>query len=141
MAERGQTARAAVGAAGPGLPASGDGTLVLAGRIEQSLIEAGFSPHHCDPSDPLYPLGGVCLTLVPTGGGEDRGGVVVSWTTHNLLLFGDSKWATRSLTVHVMNGALGTILRTLGWDARAFGTGGAWIIPLPDGHGAEGARR
>ncbi|HUZ22548.1 MAG TPA: hypothetical protein VMV07_02165 [Streptosporangiaceae bacterium] len=64
MTERGETARAA-GAAGPAAPAGGDGIAVLAGRIGQSLIEAGFTLHHCDRCDPLYPLGGVCLTLVP----------------------------------------------------------------------------
>ena len=141
MTERGETARVPAGAAWPGLPTGGDGMAILAGRIGQSLIEAGFSLHHCDRSDPLHPLGGVCLTLVPPSRGDEPAGVCVSWTTHNLLLFDDHRWASHSLTVHVMNGALGKILRTLGWDAEPFGTGGAWIIPLPEGHDAEGARR
>lgn len=141
MTERDGRGHVAAGAAMPGAPGAGDGMPVLAGRIGQSLIEAGFALHHCDQHDPLYPLGGVCLTLIPAVRAENRAGVCVSWTAHNLLSFDDSRWATCSLIGQVMNRALGTILRTIGWDAEPFGTGGAWIIALPDGHDAKGAGR
>jgi hypothetical protein len=41
--------------------------------------------HHCAQHHPLYRLGGVCL--LPVAAGHDptgKGGVAVSWTTHNL---------------------------------------------------------
>ncbi len=66
MAERDQVTGAAAGLAGPGLPAGCGQMPVLARRVGQSLVDAGFSLHRCSPRDPL---GGVCLTPVPGSGG------------------------------------------------------------------------
>ncbi|HUZ55469.1 MAG TPA: hypothetical protein VMU94_23430 [Streptosporangiaceae bacterium] len=75
---------------------------------------------------------------MPGSGGEDLAGICVSWTTHDRLLSGEGRWAAHSVII-VMNTALGTVLRSLGWDARPFGDGGAWIIPLAGAHGTDGA--
>ncbi len=67
------------------LPAN-DALYPLARDIAQALTEAGFTLHHCAQRHPLYRLGGVCLVPVARGHDPDgRGGVVVSWNTHNLL--------------------------------------------------------
>jgi len=66
MAERDQVTGAAAGLAGLGLPAGCGQMPVLARRVGQSLVDAGFSLHRCSPRDPL---GGVCLTPVPRSGG------------------------------------------------------------------------
>jgi hypothetical protein len=136
MAEHDQVTGAAAGLAGPGLPAGCDQIPALARRVGQSLVDAGFSLHRCSPRDPL---GGVCLTPLPGSGGEDPAGICVSWPTHDRLLFDEGRWAAHSVIMHVMNTALGTVLRSLGWDALPFGDGGAWIIPLRGAHGTGGA--
>ncbi len=67
------------------LPAN-DALYSLARDIAQALTEVGFTLHHCAQRHPLYRLGGVCLVPVARGHDPDgRGGVVVSWNTHNLL--------------------------------------------------------
>ncbi len=105
MAERDQVTGAAAGLAGPGLPAGCGQMPVLARRVSQSLVEAGFSLHRCIPRDPL---GGVCLTPVPGSGGQDPAGICVSWTTHDRLLSDQGRCAAHSVIMHVMNTALGT---------------------------------
>jgi hypothetical protein len=63
--------------------------------------------HHCAQHHPLYRLGGVCLLPVAAGHDPDgRGGVVVSWTTHDLLSLDWGRWLAYRGTQDVMNGAL-----------------------------------
>ncbi len=115
------------------------GTNALACQVSRSLSEAGFSPHHClDRHSPSEP-GGVCLTHVQAsaqGGYPD--GVTVSWTTRDHLSADAARWATCLVLTRVMNQALGTIVRTLGYDPRPIGTSGAWIITAELHHGTEG---
>lgn len=138
MADRDEMARPGTGFADWRLPADGGPLAMLSGRIGRSLIEAGLSLHRCEQGDPLYPLGGVCLTPVPDERGGSPAGISVSWTTHNVLLFDASRWATYSAVNKVMNSALGTVLSALGYEPEPFGTGGAWIVPLPGHQPAEG---
>jgi hypothetical protein len=101
----------------------------LATDVARALTEAGFTMHHCVQHHPLYRLGGVCL--LPTAPGRDpdgRGGVVVSWTTHNLLSLDWARWVEYRGTQDVMNGALSEVLDGLGFQVSPFGVGGAWIV-------------
>ena len=93
------------------------------------LVEAGFTLHHCARHHPLYRLGGVCL--LPVGSDQDpngRGGVVVSWTTHDLLSLDWDRWTEYHGAHEVMNGALAQVLDALGYQVWPFGLGGAWIV-------------
>src|SRR5205823_8325208 len=101
----------------------------LATDAARALTEAGFTLHHCAPHHPLYRLGGVCLLPVAPGHDPDgRGGVVVSWTTHNLLSLDWGRWVEYQGTQAVMNGALSEVLHGLGFQVSPFGVGGAWIV-------------
>jgi len=101
----------------------------LATDAARALTEAGFTLHHCAPHHPLYRLGGVCLLPVAPGHDPDgRGGVVVSWTTHNLLSLDWGRWVEYQGTQAVMNGALSEALHGLGFQVSPFGVGGAWIV-------------
>jgi hypothetical protein len=110
------------------LPAS-DPLAPLAGEVARALTEAGFTLHHCAQSHPLYRLGGVCL--LPVARGHDpggRGGIVVSWTTHDLLSLDWDRWSEYHGVHEVMNGALAEVLDALGYQTWPFGLGGAWIV-------------
>ncbi len=101
----------------------------LARDIARALTEAGFTLHHCAQSHPLYRLGGVCLLPVAPGHAPDgRGGVAVSWTTHNLLSLDWDRWREYQGAHGVMNGALSEVLDRLGFEVWPFGLGGAWIV-------------
>jgi hypothetical protein len=86
----------------------------------------------------LYRLGGVCLLPV-TGrpGCDDSGGVVVSWTTHDLLSLDWDRWMQYHGAHEVMYGALAQVLDVLGYQIQPFGCGGAWIVT---GRRAEAGR-
>jgi hypothetical protein len=101
----------------------------LACDVARALTEAGFTLHHCAQHHPLYPLGGVCLLPVAVGHDPDgRGGVVVSWTAHDLLSLDWGRWLAYHGTQDVMNGALAEVLGGLGFQVSPFGAGGAWIV-------------
>ena len=113
-----------------GRPLRADDPLAsLARDIVRALTEAGFTLHHCAQSHPLYRLGGVCLVPVARGHDPDgRGGVVVSWTTHNLLRLDWDRWREYQGAQGVMNGALSGLLDALGFGVWPFGVGDAWIV-------------
>jgi hypothetical protein len=113
-----------------GLPLdAGDPLAPLAADIAQALTEAGFTLHHCDRSDPLCRLGGVCLVSVARIHDPDgHGGVVVLWTVHDLSSLDWGRWREYQGTLGLMNGALAEVLETLGFEAEPFGQGGAWIV-------------
>jgi hypothetical protein len=101
----------------------------LARAVARSLTEAGLAVHCCAVSHPLYRLGGACL--VPVARSHDpggRGGVVVSWTTHDLLAMDWERWNEYHGAHEVMNGALAQVLDALGYQVWPFGNGGAWIV-------------
>lgn len=101
----------------------------LATDLARALTEAGFTLHHCAQHNPLYRLGGVCLLPVAASHDPDgRGGVVVSWTTHDLLSLDWDRWLAYHGTQDVMNGALSEVLSGLGFQVSPFGVGGAWIV-------------
>ena len=101
----------------------------LAADVARALTEAGFTMHHCAQHHPLYRLGGVCLLPVaPSHDPDSRRGVVVSWTTHNLLSRDWGRWVEYHGTQAVMNGALSEVLHGLGFQVSPFGMGGAWIV-------------
>jgi hypothetical protein len=107
----------------------GDPLKPLATDVARALTEAGFTLHHCAQRHPLDRLGGVCLLPVASGHDADgRGGVVVSWTTHNLLSLDWGRWLAYQGTQDVMNGALSEVLGGLGFQVSPFGVGGAWIV-------------
>ena len=70
----------------------------------------------------------VAWCLLPVACGHDpggRGGVAVSWTTHDLLSL-DWDRGNEDHGVHdVMNGALARVLEALGYRVWPFGPGGA----------------
>jgi hypothetical protein len=101
----------------------------LARDTARALTEAGFTLHHCAQRHPLYRLGGVCLVPVARGHDPDgRGGVVVSWTTHDLLSLDWGRWREYQGAHDAMNGALSEVLDALGFEVWPFGLGGAWIV-------------
>jgi hypothetical protein len=101
----------------------------LAADVARALTKAGLTLHHCAQHHPLYRLGGVCLLpVVPSHDPDGRGGIVVSWTTHNLLSLDWGRWAAYHGTQDVMNGALSEVLDLLGFQVSPFGVGGAWIV-------------
>ena len=115
------------GSGGP-LPAE-DPLRPLACAVARALTEAGFTLHHCAQHHPRYRLGGVCLLPVAVGHApESKAGVVVSWTTHDLLSLDWCRWPEYHGTQGVMNGALGQVLGVLGFQVAPFGSGGAHIV-------------
>jgi hypothetical protein len=100
----------------------------LAREIARSMAEAGLTVHHCAPHDPRCRLGGVCLLPVPAEPAAGRGGIAVSWTTHDLLLLDWDRYGTYTGTQQAMNTALGGILRAFGYAVAPFGSGGAWLV-------------
>jgi hypothetical protein len=131
LAEREELADAAGRLAdGYGRPLPADDPLApLAREVARSLTEAGFTLHHCAQHHPLYRLGGVCLLPVARGHDLDgQGGVVVSWTTHDLLSLDWDRWREYQGTHDVMNGALAQVMDALGYQVWPFGLGGAWIV-------------
>ena len=98
----------------------------LARDVARSLIEAGFTLHHCDQQDLLYRLGGACLMPIPGEAGHR--GIAVSWTTHNLLLLDWDRYGIYSRTLQLMNAALGGVLHGFGYRVQELGTGGAWLV-------------
>ena len=125
-----------------GRPLAADDPLApLAHEVARALTEAGFTLHHCAQGHPLYRLGGVCL--LPVARGHDpggRGGVVVSWTTHDLLSLDWDRWNEYHGAHEVMNGALGQVLDALGYQVWPFELGGAWIVTSRQGCGEEAGR-
>ena len=115
------------GSGGP-LPAE-DPLRPLACAVARALTEAGFTLHHCARHHPRHRLGGVCLLPVAAGHGPgSKAGVVVSWTTHDLLSLDWCRWPEYHGTQQVMNGALGQVLGVLGFQVAPFGSGGAHIV-------------
>ncbi len=100
----------------------------LAREIARSLTEAGFTLHHCDQRDPLYRLGGVCLTPMPAEFGAGRSGIAVSWTTHDLLGKDWDRFGIYRGTVQMMNMALGKVLHDFGYSVAGLGTVGSWLV-------------
>ena len=100
----------------------------LARHIARSMTEAGLTVHHCAPPDPLYRLGGVCLPPVEAEPDADRAGVVVSWTTHDLLSLDWDRYGTRAGIQQTMNRAIGGILSAFSYAAGPFGSGGGWLV-------------
>ena len=100
-----------------GRPLRADDPLApLARDMARALTLAGFTLHHCVQYHPLYRLGGVCLLPVARGHDPDgRGGVVVSWTTHNLLSLDWDRWREYQGAQGVMNRALAEVLDALGF--------------------------
>jgi hypothetical protein len=106
-----------------------DPRAALARDLPQALTEAGFSLHQCAQRHPLYRLGGVCL--LPVGGDHAPGaepGIVVSWTTHNLLSLDWARGCEHRGVQDAMNRALAEVLAALGYEVGSFGTGGATIV-------------
>jgi len=96
---------------------------ILAARITRSLVEAGFVLHDCAARQRT---GGVCVN--PS---THSGGVIVTWTVHDILAQ-DPTRAGHNVGVHeVMNYALADVLRELGWTVDDFGQVGAHIVALP----------
>ena len=50
-----------------------------------------------------------------------KGGIVVSWTTHNLLSLDWDRWAEYHGAHEVMNGAVAQVLDALRYQLRPFG--------------------
>jgi hypothetical protein len=111
----------------------------LAREIARSVTEAGFTLHHCDQHDPLYRLGGVCLTPIPVGFGTGRSGIAVSWTTHDLLVKDWDRFGIYRGTVQMMNVALGKVLNDFGYSVTELGTGGSWLVTERRDQEANGA--
>jgi len=143
LAERAELADAVSGLTDSyGGPLAADDPLApLARGVACSLVEAGFTLHHCARHHRLYRLGGVCLLPVTSGPGcGGSGGVVVSWTTHDLLSLDWDRWTEYHGAHEVMNGALAQVLDALGYQIQPFGCGGAWVVTGRRAHRAEAGR-
>jgi hypothetical protein len=74
-------------------------------------------------------LGGACLLPVSRDYGTDNpAGVVVSWTTHDLLVLDWDRWVEYRSVIDVMNQALADVLVALGYQVRPSGQGGASLV-------------
>ncbi len=139
-AELASAASAVTDGYGRRLPA-GDPLAPLARDVARSLVEAGFTLHHCAPWHPLRRLGGVCLLPVArTSDPSGHGGIVVSWTTHDLLCLDWDRQVEYHGAHEVMNGALAQVLDALRYQLWPFGLGGAWIVTGHQDHGPEPGR-
>jgi hypothetical protein len=113
------------------LPA-GDPNAPLARDVAAALTEAGFTLHDCAPHHPGYRLGGVCVLPITARHNPDgRGGIAVSWTTHNLLTLDWNRGREHQETQEAMNRALASVLKALGYRVGPFGTGGASLVTEP----------
>jgi hypothetical protein len=113
------------------LPA-GDPNAPVAQDVAAALTEAGFTLHNCAPHHPQYRLGGVCVLPVPARHNPDgRGGIAVSWTTHNLLTLDWDRGREQHDTQQTMNSALASVLKALGYHVQPFGPGGASLVTEP----------
>ena len=121
--------------------ADSDPLAPLARDIACSLVEAGFTVHHCARHDLLYRLGGVCLLPIRAEVGTGRSGIAVSWTTHTLLLSDWDRYSTYRGTQQIMNAALGGVLRAFGYPVAPFGSGGAWLVTGHRSRRETGVRR
>jgi hypothetical protein len=65
---------------------------------------------------------------VPAGQETGPSGIVVSWTTHNLLLLDWDRYGTYAGTQQAINAALGSVLGAFGYLVIPFGSGGAWLV-------------
>jgi hypothetical protein len=131
VAEREELAEAQARLAdGSGYRMSGsDPQAPLARDVARALTEAGFTLHDCARHHPRYRLGGVCVLPIPAGHDPDgRGGIAVSWTTHDLLALDWDRGREHQGTQQTMNRALAHVLRALGYQVRPFGTGGASLV-------------
>ena len=127
QAESAEAFRGLLGAGGYPL-AEGESFTPLACDVARSLIEAGFTLHHCDRHDPLYRPGGACLVPIPAGSGTGRSGIAVSWATRNLLFLDLDRHGTCHRTRQLMNAAPGSVLHGFGYRVQPPGTGGAWLV-------------
>ena len=96
----------------------------LLSRLAISLIEAGFVVHDC-PARPG--TGGVCLTT----SSEQPCGVIVTWTTHDVLCLDPDRHDGHRAVLDTMNFALGDVLLGLGYDVRKYGSAGVNIVLGP----------
>jgi hypothetical protein len=104
----------------------------LARDVAAALAEAGLTLHDCAPHHARYRLGGVCVLPIPSSHNPDgQGGIAVSWTTHNLLALDWERGREHHGTQQAMNRALASVLKTLGYQVRPFGTGGASLVTGP----------
>jgi len=143
VAERVEMADAVAGLTdGFGSPMrAGDPLYPLACEVASALIEAGFTLHRCAPHHPLYRLGGVCLLPVARAHEvQGRDGIVVLWTTHDLLSRDWERWDEYHGAHAAMNEALGKVLRALDFAVSPFGSGGAWIVTANHEHGGGADR-
>jgi hypothetical protein len=65
---------------------------------------------------------------------------VVFGTTHDLLSLDWDRWNDYHGAHEITNGALGQVLRALGYQVWPFGLGGAWIVTSREGCGEEAGR-
>ena len=97
--------------------------------MARALTEAGFTLHDCARYHPRYRLGGVCLLPIPARHDPDgQSGIAASWTTHDLLALDWDRGREHQGTQQIMNRALASVLKALGYQVQPFGTGGASLV-------------
>jgi hypothetical protein len=107
--------------------------------VAHTLLEAGFTLHHCHRYDPLRWLGVVGLMPIPTESGTGRSSIAVSRAADDLLP--DRDWrVTYSRTCQLMNAVPGSRLHTFGNLDRQCGIGGTHIGPSHRGQRTEAGR-
>jgi hypothetical protein len=89
-------------------------------EVARSVVESGLEIHDCSAR---ARCGGVCLTPSST-----ELGVIVTWTTHDVLALDAGRYVVNRDVHDLMNFVLGDVLSTLGWDVRDFGRAGATIV-------------
>jgi hypothetical protein len=113
-----------------GCPLHGEDPLALLARnVAWPLTEAESRAHPCVQDDPGRRLEGVCLLPVRrslvTGAVE---GVVVTWTTRDLISLDEDRPAGYLRIHRVMNSVFGGLLAASGFLVVPFGNGGAWLV-------------
>ena len=89
--------------------------------LTASLVAAGLSVHDCAAKDRA---GGVCLT--PTT--AQPTGVIVTWTTHDVLATDTGRYRENSDVHDLMNFTLADVLCAMGWAPDPFGHAGAHVV-------------
>jgi hypothetical protein len=98
------------------------------GQPDLAALRFAGDAEFAKADDPLYRLGGVSLLPVPAEAGTGRGGISVSWTTHDLPLRDQRRYRTYRDTHQAINAALGRVLTAFGYQVAPFGSGGAWLV-------------
>ncbi len=122
------------------LLADGDPLAPLARDVARTVVEAGFTLHHCDRHDLPYWYGGVRLMPIPAESGTGRSGIAASRTARNPLMPGWDRHGTYRRPHRLVNAAPGGVPGGFAYSVQQSGTDGAWLVTGRRGQRTEAGR-